>query len=162
MGGSIIKCLILEWAPKSYWSGLQRVKRDVSVLGTGFGCICDWYLRLNCPKHGHGRARYRLDSVCCLSVCLFVILFNFLQAAFWTSSSKNSIAISWKSKWILHKNHPKSGLKKVGQNEDRQTDKQTGLGRSWAAPRSCFGQLKRRYQSQKPQKPVPKTTSESR
>ena len=29
-----------------------------------------------------------------LSVCVFVCLFNFLQAAFWTSSSKNSIVIS--------------------------------------------------------------------
>ena len=52
-------------------------KRDVKwnpgvVLGTGFGGICDRYLRLNCPKPVPGDAQDRLDlSVCVLCVQLF-------------------------------------------------------------------------------------------
>ena len=47
----------------------KLVKRDVNwnpsvVLGTGFGAFCDWYLCFGCPKHAHGRARYRPDPVC--------------------------------------------------------------------------------------------------
>ena len=44
---------------------------------------------------------------------------------------------------------------------NKQTDKQTGSGRYRARPWPCFGQSKRRYQSQMPQKLVPKTISES-
>ena len=76
------------------------VNRDVNrnsgvVLGTGFGGICDWYLRFNCPKPVPGAAQDRLNSVC-LFACLFVCVFNTTQARFWTSLSKNSSAISEK------------------------------------------------------------------
>ena len=55
-------------------------KRDVKwnpevVLGTGFGGICDRYLRLNCPKPVPGDAQDRLDSVC-VSVCLFALFLD--------------------------------------------------------------------------------------
>ena len=41
---------------------------------------------------------------------------------------------------------------------NKQTRKQTESSRYRARPWPCFGQFKRRYQSQMPQKPVPKTT----
>ena len=44
----------------------------------------------------------------------------------------------WNPSRIHHKNHPKRAAKKSVTND---------LGRSWAAPGSCFGQPKRRYHS---------------
>ena len=58
----------------------------------------------------------------------------------------------------LHRPAPKSGLQKVKQTDRQTTRKQTESSRYRARPWPCFGQFKRRYQSQMPPKPVPKTT----
>ena len=65
------------------------------------------------------------------------------------------VCFFWNYKWILAQTGPKNGLQKPAHTH-KQTDRQTQSSRSWAAPGTCFGQLKRRYHSQKPPKRVPK------
>ena len=52
----------------------------------------------------------------------------------------------------------KAACKKLNRITDRQTDTQTESSRYRARPWPCFGQFTRRYHSQMPPKPVPKTT----
>ena len=83
-------------------------KRDVKwnpevVLGTGFGGICNRYLRLNCPKPVPGEAQDRLDFVCvsvCVRVCLFALFldpfFDDFLAEFICNFMKRAL-----KKWVL-------------------------------------------------------------